>query len=158
MLPDEREQILRLTLRDQSSSSTVTTPGKDRIVLFQGDRGVVLRTVRVTPYDFRLAFAPWLEWLFETYSLILHYTFTLSLAMAIFNMLPLPSLDGDIFLLVILNIISQRVDSRNSPRQTPARSSTQRHRNILEQIHTGRVGKVRNNQNRTFLASASATT
>lgn len=111
--PDEREELLRITVADQVSASTSAVPlslevpndtmgkGASRVVLFQGNRYAVRLAMDVSSYDFRFGEFFWPQRLFDWCASVVRYTFTLSLAMALFNMLPLPTLDGDAFLAML---------------------------------------------------------
>lgn len=103
--PDAREQLLRITISEsivQDKTATDQLGNSSRVVLFQGSRKAVQMALTVSPYDFKFgsSIVPWRVYLFLC--LIARYTLTLSLAMAVLNMLPLPSLDGDTFLQMIL--------------------------------------------------------
>ena len=95
VVADEREQLVRITVvqADQASS---------RVVLFQGSRTSIYYALAVSPVTVRLESLPLPYHLFQWWSLLLAYTLNLSLAMALLNMLPLPSLDGDVYLQIAL--------------------------------------------------------
>jgi hypothetical protein len=99
--PDKREQLIRIqvTRPDQESS---------RVVLFQGSPISVYSALTVTPYRFRLGWIDLPYYVFQWWNLFVSYLLNLSLAMALLNMLPLPSLDGDVYLRFLLAILVSR--------------------------------------------------
>lgn len=104
--PDSREELLRITVQEQVAGST-----KERVVLFQGNRYAVHLALNVSPYAFRLwSGFRWPERMFNLMSMIFNYSLTLSVAMALFNMLPLPTLDGDVFLTMLFAYWFSRPD------------------------------------------------
>ncbi|MCO5585002.1 hypothetical protein L7F22_038934 [Adiantum nelumboides] len=95
--PDSREELLRITVQKQVAGQM-----KERVVLFQGNRYAVHLALDVSPYAFRLwSGFRWPGRMFNLMSMIFNYSLTLSVAMALFNMLPLPTLDGDVFLMML---------------------------------------------------------
>lgn len=118
--PDNREELLRITVQEQGIGKK-----QEKVVLFQGNRYAVHIALKVSPYAFRLWSGLRLpELIFKLLSMIFNYSLTLSVAMALFNMLPLPTLDGDVFLTMLFaywfSPIGAALDENGLENQTKA--------------------------------------
>lgn len=89
---DPREELVRIGV------VAFSEPSIPKVVLFQGSRQAVHLALNVSPIRQRWWFLPTKisDWIDLTTS----YFMSLSLALAILNMLPLPHLDGDVFLVI----------------------------------------------------------
>lgn len=133
--PDARESLIRITARETDAQKAIPTvltdnargagrrPGQGRdtrVILFQGDRAAVQHALQVSMWDFVAGFAAWPRQGFELTVLVWQYMLTLSVAMTLFNMLPLPGLDGDVYLeeaRFALTRLGDRI-SANAPQQS----------------------------------------
>lgn len=144
--PDE--QLVRITVQDDSTtldsgksnnsnmvddiehggdgSSRLASVPTTRVVLFQGPRLAIYHALSVTVYTPRHAYLGLPPSLIRGAQLCVEYFLQLSWALALLNMLPLPSLDGDAFLglalreLLLLLLLLRR---RKRKRGTAAGSS-----------------------------------
>jgi hypothetical protein len=98
---DIREQLIRIKVTRSGQESS-------RVVLFQGSPVTVYSALTVSPYKFRFDWIGLPYHVFQWWNLLLSYLLDLSLAMALLNMLPLPSLDGDVYLAFVLAAIISR--------------------------------------------------
>lgn len=90
--PDPREELVRLEVIDRSQFSI------PKVVLFQGSRQAIHSALEVSPFRPRWWFLP--SQVLEWFELTTSYFLSLSLALALLNMLPLPHLDGDAFMTI----------------------------------------------------------
>ncbi|PWN38287.1 uncharacterized protein FA14DRAFT_159922 [Meira miltonrushii] len=129
--PDSREELLRITVQEQMAGKT-----KERVVLFQGNRYAVHLALDVSPYAFRLwSGFRWPGRLFNLMSMIFNYSLTLSVAMALFNMLPLPTLDGDVFLTMLFAYWFSPLD------QSASVNGVEQHRKADDRLSSSNVAE-----------------
>jgi hypothetical protein len=106
IVPDKREQLVRILIKQTEDS-------KPRVVLFQGSTTSIYSALTISPYVFRMQILDFPYHLYRWWTLLISYTLNLSLAMALLNMLPLPSLDGDVYFQFILKAIVSRSRSEH---------------------------------------------
>ncbi|KZT51544.1 hypothetical protein CALCODRAFT_521297 [Calocera cornea HHB12733] len=96
IIPSPEAQLLRITFIDMDR-------GKERVVVWKGPRSEVWRQVRVGTYLPRTPLIPF--WLPDLVNLFISYNLTVTIALYLFNLLPLPLLDGGQVLSSLLDLI-----------------------------------------------------
>ncbi|EJT96560.1 hypothetical protein DACRYDRAFT_120048 [Dacryopinax primogenitus] len=96
IVPSAESQLLRIAFVDMER-------GKERVVVWKGPRLEVYRQVRVGTYLPRTPLIPF--WLPDLVNLFISYNLTVTIALYLFNLLPLPLLDGGQVLSSLLDLL-----------------------------------------------------
>ncbi|KAJ6467002.1 hypothetical protein C8R45DRAFT_910136 [Mycena sanguinolenta] len=94
--PDESAQILRLTIH---------TEGQDRVIIWSGPLAEVYEQVEIGNFLPRFRFLP--LWTYTSTRLFWNYLKMATLSLYLFNLLPLPYLDGSQFVQALLDMAFQ---------------------------------------------------
>jgi membrane-associated protease RseP (regulator of RpoE activity) len=130
ILADEREQLVRITIIQTGQTST-------RVVLFQGATESIYSALPVSSFTFRINWFPLPYHVFQWWTLLVTYILNLSLAMAILNMLPLPSLDGDVYFQFMLKTLISRYHTTDDEISTPNRQDNRDEEENINGIELG---------------------
>ncbi|KZO94428.1 hypothetical protein CALVIDRAFT_539169 [Calocera viscosa TUFC12733] len=109
IIPSPEAQLLRITFVDMER-------GKERVVVWKGPRSEVWRQVRVGTYLSRTPLIP--LWLPDLVNLFISYNLTVTIALYLFNLLPLPLLDGGQVLSSLLDLILGTASSSRDAGET----------------------------------------
>ncbi|KAM0752071.1 hypothetical protein T439DRAFT_200255 [Meredithblackwellia eburnea MCA 4105] len=112
--PEERERVLRIEVRDLvgvEEGKGESKRGRGRVVVWQGKLEGVLRQVEITDVVPKLSLIP--VWLPSSVERFYSLLYSLSLALAFFNLLPLPYLDGRAIFGALIRCLTEGSSSRS---------------------------------------------